>query len=69
MGRRANGMRALSEGSGDLMLDKRGKLAALKVDVGSFLGIGGKDKFDPDRKVLITSMNKDQIKKLPEYKS
>jgi len=61
----------------DVMLDKKGKPTALKVDVGSFLGIGGKDvsmkassfKFDPDRKVLITSMNKDQIKKLPEYKS
>jgi hypothetical protein len=47
------------------------------VDVGSFLGVGGKDvamkasafKFDSDRKVLITSMTKDQIKKLPEVKS
>lgn len=61
----------------DVMLDKSGRPTALKVDVGSFLGIGGKDvsmrassfKFDPDRKVLITTMNKDQIKKLPEYKS
>lgn len=61
----------------EVMLDKKGKPASLKVDVGSFLGVGGKDvaikasafKFDPDRKVLITSMNKDQIKKLPEVKS
>ena len=61
----------------DVMMDKKGKPTALKVDVGSFLGVGGKDvnmkasafKFDPDRKVLITSMTKDQIKKLPEAKS
>jgi hypothetical protein len=61
----------------EVMMDKKGKPASLKVDVGSFLGVGGKDvsmkasafKFDPDRKVLITSMTKDQIKKLPEVKS
>jgi sporulation protein YlmC with PRC-barrel domain len=61
----------------DVMLDKKGKPTSLKVDVGSFLGIGGKDvaikagalKFDRDRKVLITTMTKDQIKKLPEVKS
>src|SRR5579885_520679 len=61
----------------DVMLNKAGHPTSLKVDVGSFLGVGGKDvamkasafKFDPDRKVLITSMNKDQIKKLPETKS
>jgi hypothetical protein len=59
------------------MLDKKGKPTSLKVDVGGFLGVGDKDvamkasafKFDPDRKVLITSMTKDQIKKLPELKS
>jgi hypothetical protein len=61
----------------DVMMDKKGKPTSLKVDVGSFLGVGGKDvnmkasafKFDPDRKVLITSMTKNQIKKLPEVKS
>ena len=61
----------------DVMLDKGGKPTSLKVDVGSFLGVGGKDvamkasafKFDTDRKVLITNMTKDQIKKLPEMKS
>ena len=61
----------------DVTIDKKGKPASLKVDVGGFLGVGGKDvamkassfKFDPDRKVLITSMTKDQIKKLPEVKS
>src|SRR6476620_10052178 len=57
----------------EVMFDKKGKPSSLKVDVGSFLGVGGKDvamkasafKFDSDRKVLITSMTKDQIKKLP----
>lgn len=61
----------------DVTLDKKGKPTSLKVDVGGFLGVGDKDvamkasafKFDPDRKVLITSMTKDQIKKLPEIKS
>jgi hypothetical protein len=61
----------------DVMFDKKGKPTSLKVDVGGFLGVGDKDvamkasafKFDPDRKVLITSMTKDQIKKLPKAKS
>ena len=61
----------------DVSFDKQGKPTSLKVDVGGFLGVGDKDvamkasafKFDPDRKVLITSMTKDQIKKLPEIKS
>ena len=61
----------------DVMFDKKGKPASLKVDVGGFLGVGDKDvamkasalKFDPDRKVLVTNMTKDQIKKLPAMKS
>ena len=61
----------------DVMFNKAGKPSSLKVDVGGFLGIGAKDvamkasafKFDPDRKVLVTNMTKDQIKKLPEFKS
>src|SRR6267142_1715874 len=61
----------------DVMFDKKGKPASLKVDVGGFLGVGDKDvamkasafKFDPDRKVLVTTMTKDQIKKLPAIKS
>jgi len=61
----------------DVTFDKKGKPTSLKVDVGGFLGVGDKDvamkasafKFDPDRKVLITSMTKDQIKKLPKVKS
>jgi sporulation protein YlmC with PRC-barrel domain len=61
----------------DVMFDKKGKPTSLKVDVGGFLGVGDKDvamkasafKFDPDRKVLVTNMTKDQIQKLPEIKS
>src|ERR1700704_4441237 len=61
----------------DVTFDKQGKPTSLKVDVGGFLGVGDKDvamkasafKFDPDRKVLITNMTKDQIKKLPAIKS
>ena len=61
----------------DVTFDKKGKPTSLKVDVGGFLGVGDKDvamkasafKFDPDRKVLITTMTKDQIKKLPQIKS
>ena len=70
--------RGNSVGSVDeVMLKKMGKTKALKMDVGGFLGIGVKDvamkasafRFDPDRKILITSMNKNQIKALPEVKS
>ncbi len=61
----------------DVTFNKAGKPTSLKVDVGGFLGVGDKDvamkasafKFDPDRKVLITTMTKDQIKKLPKIKS
>src|SRR5258706_4862328 len=61
----------------DVMFDKKGKPASLKVDVGGFLGVGDKDvamkasafKFAPDRKVLVPNMTKDPIKKLPEIKS
>jgi sporulation protein YlmC with PRC-barrel domain len=61
----------------EVMMDKKGKPSSLKVDVGGFLGVGDRDvamkasafKFDPDRKVLITSMTKNQIKKLPAMKS
>ncbi len=60
----------------DVMFDNMGKPRAVKVDVGGFLGIGGKDvaldanavKFDPAKKVLVTSLNKDQLKALPEIK-
>lgn len=67
-----------SVGSVDqVILDKKGRPISLKVDVGGFLGVGDRDvamkasafKFDPDRKVLVTSMTKDQIKKLPALKS
>jgi hypothetical protein len=59
------------------MLDKNGKPTSLKVDVGGFLGVGDKDiamkarafTFDPDRKVLVTTMTKNRIKRLPKIKS
>ena len=66
-----------SVGSVDTVnLDPMGKPISFKVDVGGFLGIGTKDvaldanslKWDPAKKVLITSMNKDQMKALPEVK-
>jgi len=66
-----------SVGSVDTVnLDPMGKPISFKVDVGGFLGIGAKDvaldanalKWDPAKKVLITSMTKDQLKALPEVK-
>src|SRR5712672_131695 len=57
----------------DVTLDAMGKPISLKVDVGGFLGIGEKDvaldatalKFDPAKKVLITSMTKAELMALP----
>jgi hypothetical protein len=57
-------------------LDPMGKAISFKVDVGGFLGVGAHDvaldanslKWDPAKKVLITTMNKDQMKALPEIK-
>lgn len=66
-----------SVGSVDTVnLDAAGKPMSIKVDVGGFLGIGAHDvnlaasslKWDPAKKVLITSMSKDQMKALPEVK-
>ena len=62
---------------GDIMLDATGKPAALKVDVGGFLGVGAKVvtlngdtvKWDPAKKVLVTSMTKEQLNALPAMKS
>ena len=61
----------------DVTLDAMGKPTSLKVDVGGFLGIGEKDvaldatalKFDPAKKVLITSMTKAELMALPAIKS
>ena len=66
-----------SVGSVDTVnLDPMGKPISFKVDVGGWLGIGAHDvaldanslKWDPAKKVLITSMSKDQMKALPEIK-
>jgi hypothetical protein len=60
----------------DLLIDKNGRASNVVVDVGSFLGMGGKNVVldlkaltpakgsDGD---LVTNMNKDQLKALPEY--
>ncbi len=60
----------------DLLIDKNGRANNVVVDVGSFLGMGGKNVVldlkaltpakgsDGD---LVTNMNKDQLKALPEY--
>ena len=61
----------------DVMFDKKGKPDIAESRCRRLLGRGGKDvamkasafKFDPDRKVLVTNMTKDQIKKLPAIKS
>src|SRR5712671_587481 len=66
-----------SVGSVDTVnLDPAGKPISFKVDVGGFLGIGAKDvaldanalKWDPAKRVVITSMTKDQLNALPEVK-
>lgn len=61
---------------GDLLIDKNGQANNVVVDVGSFLGIGGKSVVldlkaltpakgsDGD---LVTNLNKEQLKALPEY--
>jgi len=57
----------------DIVLDKSGRVAAVVVDVGTFLGIGGKYvavslndmKMDNDR--LTLDQSKDQLKSAPAY--
>jgi len=61
----------------DVTFDKQRKPTPRKAGVWGFWDVGDKDvamkasalKFDPDRKVLVTNMTKDQIKKLPASKS
>jgi len=61
----------------EIMFDRAGKPSAVKVDVGGFLGIGAKDvaldakavKFDPAKKVLVTTLSKEQLQAMPAYKS
>ncbi|MET0547236.1 MAG: PRC-barrel domain-containing protein [Caulobacterales bacterium] len=53
--------------------DKNGKVAALHVDVGSFLGVGGRvvevpaGRFSylPKRNILVTNLTKAEVEKLP----
>ena len=61
----------------EVMFDAAGKPKSVKVDVGGFLGIGAKDvaldanalKFDPAKKMLITSLTKEQLQAMPTFKS
>jgi PRC-barrel domain protein len=67
-----------SVGSVDqVMFDNAGKPQSVRVDIGGFLGIGAKEvaldanavKFDPAKKVLVTSLSKEQLQSMPTYKS
>jgi sporulation protein YlmC with PRC-barrel domain len=62
----------------DIYLDDSGKVKVVIVSVGGFLGVGAKDvavkwddiKFGKDGKSLslTTSLNKDALKEMPDYK-
>jgi sporulation protein YlmC with PRC-barrel domain len=58
----------------DLVLDKDGKIAAVVVDVGTFLGMGGKlvaiglNDIKTDNNRLTLDMTKDQLKAAPAFK-
>ena len=63
----------------DIYLDDSGKVKGVIVSVGGFLGVGAKDvavkwediKFGKDGKslALTTSLTKDALKEMPDYKS
>jgi sporulation protein YlmC with PRC-barrel domain len=58
----------------DLILDKDGRVAATVVDVGSFLGMGGKyvaiplSDFKTDNNRLTIDRTKEQLQKMAEYR-
>jgi len=58
----------------DLILDKDAKVAEVVVDVGSFLGMGGKhvalkpSDFKTDNNRLTVSKTKDELKQMAEFK-
>jgi sporulation protein YlmC with PRC-barrel domain len=57
----------------DIILDKDGRVAAVVVDVGSFLGVGGKDvavnlrAIKSDNNRLTLDLTKGQLKQMAEY--
>lgn len=57
----------------DIVINKQGKAKAALLDVGGFLGIGGKrvavpfDRLNMQGDRIIAGMSKDQIRGLPEY--
>lgn len=61
----------------DVIVDSRGKPAAVHVDVGGFLGVGTKLveikaselKYEQDRNVVTTTLRKPEIEALPTIKS
>jgi sporulation protein YlmC with PRC-barrel domain len=58
----------------DLILDKSGKVDAVVVDVGSFLGMGGKDvaisisDIKTDHNRLTLDRTKEQLQQMAEYR-
>jgi hypothetical protein len=61
----------------DVKTNPDGTAAAIRIDVGGFLGVGSRLvelspaqlKYERDRNVLITNLTKDEIKALPEIKA
>ena len=58
----------------DVLIDQTGKIVAVTVEMGGFLGIGEKHyvlditKLTPKDKVLQTAMTKEQLQQQPEWK-
>ena len=57
----------------DVLLDRGGKVQSVVVDVGAFLGMGGKyvtvsfNDFKTDNNRLTVNQTKDQLKAAPEF--
>lgn len=59
-----------------ILADKDNKVAAITADAGGFLGIGAKEvvipmnqlQYDTAKKAFVTSLSKDDVKSMPEWK-
>jgi hypothetical protein len=59
-----------------ILADKDNKIAAVTADAGGFLGIGAKEvvipmdklQYDAGKKQFVTSLSKDDVKSMPEWK-